>query len=243
MLDTNPRPETSLLAKALATQKLDFSRPSGPQIFDALRNAIVWGAIEPGHRLSETEIGSLFGASRTPVREAIGRLKELGLVDVRPNRGTFATRMNAQRIREAQFVREAIELQVVTRLAETGLSASHHAALEANLGAQQTAIASGDQKAFVALDDQFHQLLSGATGYLQAGVLLEQEKLHMDRLRRLSSHREPGEIAVLIAQHERIFRSIITGDAAQARSIMTDHLRRILATLDHFASKQAGYFQ
>ncbi len=245
MLDQQPQPSSSSssLAEILAHRDLDFSRPSGPQIFDALRKAVIWGAIEPGQRLSEVEIGNLFGASRTPVREAIARLKNLGLVEVRPNRGTFATKMDAHRIREAQFLREAIELAVVSRLTETGLSTRHQTDLAANLAGQRAASLSADQQAFLALDDQFHHLLCTATGFDRTGVVLEQEKLHMDRLRRLSSYRDPGEISLLVTQHEQIFQSIQSGDGNGARSVMTTHLRRILTTLQRFANEQAGYFR
>lgn len=245
MLDHLPRSSGhgASLAEVLTRSDLDFSRPSGPQIFDVLRKAVIWGVIEPGRQLSEVEIGNLFGASRTPVREAIARLKSLGLVEVRPNRGTFVTKMDAQRIRQAQFLREAIELAVVSRLVETGLLEDHQAALSANLADQRTASAAADQQAFLALDDAFHHLLCAATGYAQTSIVLEQEKLHMDRLRRLSSYKDPGEIGLLVTQHERIYQSVVSGDGLQARSAMTQHLRRILTTLDHFASQQAGFFE
>ena len=245
MLDHLPKSsdQNISLAAALKQSELDFSRPSGPQIFDVLRKAVIWGIIEPGRQLSEIEIGNLFGASRTPVREAIARLKNLGLIEVRPNRGTFVAKMDAQRIRQAQFLREAIELAVVSRLVETGLPDDHVAALSTNLADQRSASAAADQQAFLVLDDAFHHLLCAATGYAQTSVVLEQEKLHMDRLRRLSSYKDPDELGLLVTQHERIFQSILSGDGLQARTAMTHHLRRILTTLDHFANEQAGYFE
>ena len=91
-------------------------------VHEALQRAIVSGELAPGTALSEVELATRFGVSRTPVREAIGRLTEDGLVVVLPQVGTFVGRIRLQDVTDGQFVRETLEAEAVRLAAEQGTS-------------------------------------------------------------------------------------------------------------------------
>ena len=125
---------------------------TGDQVYAALRAAIVSAELEPGRRLSENELADLLGVSRTPVREALARLRDERLVAIVPQLGTFVTLISPAAVEDAAFVREALECAAIRRATERivdgGLSD-----LQANLAAQERAEEQGDTDAFDALDD------------------------------------------------------------------------------------------
>src|SRR3954463_12377640 len=103
--------------------------PSG-SIYSQLRHEIVMLHLRPGARLSENELAARFGTSRAPVREALIRLVEDGLIEVRPQRGSFVSRISLKAVERARFVREALEAAIVRRGAEQGISHAWHSELE-----------------------------------------------------------------------------------------------------------------
>src|SRR6478609_3261334 len=89
-------------------ERLDFNRPVVDQIYSALKSAILSRELFPGQAVSENEIGQSFNSSRTPVREALSRLRDDGLIVTLPSRGTYVSRLSDKNIRSAQFIREAL---------------------------------------------------------------------------------------------------------------------------------------
>src|ERR687894_38551 len=82
-----------------------------------MRDAIVRVDLAPGQRLSENELAGQLGVSRTPVREALARLRDERLVAVVPQLGTFVTRISTGAVGDAQFVREALECAAIREAA------------------------------------------------------------------------------------------------------------------------------
>lgn len=97
---------------------LDFTISTAPQVYNWLRESILNGSFQPGARLSETEIATLIGVSRQPVREAFIRLTADGLAKVRPQRGTFISQISLSAVLSAQLIREAVEADLVQRVAQ-----------------------------------------------------------------------------------------------------------------------------
>ncbi|HCD85383.1 MAG TPA: GntR family transcriptional regulator, partial [Agrobacterium sp.] len=105
------------MRKGLTTERptpemepLDLNRPAVDQIYAALKGAILARQLAPGQAVSENDIGQLFNSSRTPVREALSRLRDDGLIVTLPSRGTYVSKLSEQQIRSAQFIREALEV-------------------------------------------------------------------------------------------------------------------------------------
>ena len=85
-------------------------------IYETLRDEIMFLQLAPGEGISETETGKRFQVSRTPVREVFKRLEQDGLVEVRPQRGTFVTRIDLAALSDMLFEREALEIAVLREL-------------------------------------------------------------------------------------------------------------------------------
>src|SRR5436305_1999373 len=83
------------------------------EVYARLRDAIVAAELEPGRRLSENELAAWLGVSRTPVREALVRLRDDRLVEIVPQLGTYVSRIGVQAVADAQFIREALECAAI----------------------------------------------------------------------------------------------------------------------------------
>ena len=220
---------------------IDPAEPPVEQILAALRRAILSLELAPGTRISESAIAAAVGASRTPVRAALARLGEEGLIATRPSRGNYVTLISASGVREAHFIREALECAIVSRLAEDGLPPEANLRLEGNLAAARRAISDDDPLRFGELDDEFHHLLAETTGHARLVRALVREKALLTRLRRLS-RAEGGYMQDLLDEHAGILDAIRRADADTARERLQHHVRRVLSTLDGLQRRNGDYF-
>ena len=193
-------------------------------IYGQIRRDIVLLQLRPGTRLSENELALRFGTSRAPVREALIRLAAEGLIEVLPQRGSFVTRISLSAMERAWFVREALEVAVVRRAAERGLSAEATEQVNAVITEQENARA--DPERFTMKDDAFHRLLADDIGIGQIWAVLEREKAQLDRIRFLSLP-AATPVDTLIAQHRAIVVAIARRDANAAEAAMRTHLSEI----------------
>ncbi len=194
-------------------------------IYGVLRREIVTLRLRPGERLSENELAARFGTSRAPVREALIRLVEDGLIEVRPQRGSFVSRLSLRAMERARFVREALEVAIVRRAAEQGIDEAAHARLLATIASQEAA--GTDPDLFTERDDLFHCGLAEAAGLVSVWEVIEREKSQFDRLRYLSlPARTPVE--VLIDQHREILAATLSRKPAAAEKAVRTHMSEVL---------------
>ncbi|MFK8033178.1 MAG: GntR family transcriptional regulator [Hyphomicrobiales bacterium] len=220
---------------------IDPSRPAGAQIFEALKVSILKMDLEPGAFISESDIGTKFGASRTPVREAFMQLREAGLVTTQPSRGNFVTKLNREKILEARYLREALEVANVGKLCRDGLSMEFRQKLSDNLIHQSEAIKRQNNLDFQRLDDEFHLTMALATGYERAASVLKREKMLLDRLRVLSLNRET-HMKNLLWEHQVLLTALIAKDAAKATHTTRKHLSSVMNTLSNLRETHEEYF-
>jgi DNA-binding GntR family transcriptional regulator len=206
-----------------------------------LRRAIVDLELSPGTRLSEQEIADRLGVSRQPVREALIALAKTGLVEVLPQRGTSVVKISVQKMKEARFVREAIETAVVRR-ACAGFDRGARERIDDLLAAQQRAAERGDHDTFQHYDQMFHATLADGAGCPLAWQAIADIKAHMDRVCKLTL---PGTAAMLplIDQHRAIVRAIDAGDADRAERSMRHHLTEILRALPRVEAEHPELFE
>lgn len=213
-----------------------------------IRKDIVLLRMPPGQRLSENTLAARFGTSRTPVRAALIRLIDEGLIDVLPQRGTFVSRISLAAVRRARFVRRALEIAIVRRAAEVGLPASARAAIadavrrqeaasrEAHGGAEQATA-----ELFTQADDDFHRAFAEGIGLADVWAVVEREKSQFDRIRFLSLS-QATPMPVLIAQHRAIFAAVAAGDPAEAEAAIGTHMDEVLKVASGLASSHPDLF-
>jgi len=199
--------------------------------------------LQPGQLISETALAQQFGVSRTPVREALIQLSNIGFVEVLPQRGTYVTKLSMAKIFEAQFIREALEVAVVSNLAgfEEELRNQVVGECEKIVNEQKEASADDDSLAFQNLDDKFHQSLAIFTHHLRTAELIEAEKAHMDRVRNLSLHMS-GQYKRVLNQHAAIIKAIKSGSPDKAATAMSVHLQDVFTVLELIPKEHPEYF-
>ncbi len=219
--------------------ELDQLKAVSPQLRLVLRSRIIRNDLPPMSRLSEPELAKEYGVSRQPVREAFITLMNEGLVEVRPQRGTYVKRIDYEAVLNARFVREAVEADIVRKLAVRGDSD-----LVKELRSQivlQKNVPEGVPDKFMELDERFHQTLAQAAGFRKAWDYLEGIKAQMDRVRFITFEEFP--ISKLIDQHEQIVDFIEQKTVSRAEDAMRVHLREILNSLPRIQELYPDYFE
>jgi len=220
--------------------RLDHSAAVRPQIYRLLRDRIIRGDLEPGTKISESAIALEYLVSRQPVREAFIRLVEMGLLEVRPQRGTFVRRIVTSAVMDARFVREAIEADIIKAVLENQDNTALVAELQRQI-IEQERVAESDPDAFMTLDDLFHHTLADAAGKSYAWAVVENIKMQMDRVRHISVR--CFSRTHVVEQHRAIVEGIAAGDAVAAEQAMRIHLRGILKDLPGIVQSKADFFE
>ena len=220
---------------------LNPTQPVNQQIYRILRHDIVQCLIAPGTSLSEKEISVRFNVSRQPVREAFIKLAENGLIQIRPQRGSYVTKISMQQVRNGCFVREAIERAVVRRAAQM-ITQEQNYLLEQNLHQQKMAIEHQQQSAFFALDDAFHQSLARIADCQLAWDTVENIKSAIDRVRYMSlDHVSPAEM--LLRQHQDIFDALTSHNEEAVDAAMHRHLHEISESILLIRKENSDWFE
>jgi DNA-binding GntR family transcriptional regulator len=228
-----------MLGTAPQTAAIAPGAPVGMQLYRLLRERVLSADLAPGARLSESEIAASYAVSRQPVREAFIKLAEEGLLEIRPQRGTYVRRISVPAVLSARFVREAIEADIV-RLVAARPDPATLAALDDLLARQRDTLNDPDAERFIALDDAFHSRLAEAAGQAGAWSLLDGLKTQMTRVRHLGARRFPRE--KLVRQHAAVVQAIRARDPGAAEAAMRTHLREILNDLPAIADAQPAFF-
>ncbi|MEP9376418.1 GntR family transcriptional regulator [Aquabacter sp. CN5-332] len=211
--------------------------PSVEAIQAEIRQDIIVLRLMPGARMSENELARRFGTSRTPVREALFRLVDEGLIEVLPQRGTFITRISLRAVKKARFVREAMEVAIVRHATEHGLSPARLRTLDEVIAEQEAS--RDDPERFTTADDAFHRTLADG---IEAGSIwdvVEREKAQFDRLRFLSLP-NVTPVDTLITQHKAMLAAVRAGDVARSETATREHLSEVLKVADALAATHPG---
>jgi DNA-binding GntR family transcriptional regulator len=206
--------------------------PTMRSIYALLRGDIVTLRLRPGARLSENELALRFGTSRAPVREALIRLVEDGLIDVRPQRGSFVSRISLKAMERARFVREALEVAIIRRAAERGIPEATRAQAEAAIEGQRRS--RDDHEGFTRLDDLFHRSFAEGTSLVGVWAIIEREKAQFDRIRFLSLP-AVTPVDVLIEQHRAILNAVLDRQPDAAEQAIRSHMSEVLRITDGLA--------
>jgi DNA-binding GntR family transcriptional regulator len=220
-------------------RRLDRSRHVAPQVLDRLRERIVSLDLPPGIVLSRAELAAAFGVSQTPVRDALMRLEEEGLVDVYPQHKTVVSRIDLAQARQAHFLRRAIELEVARTLA-TQADAALVKRLRATIARQRAALSAGDYAEFVAGDQAFHRQMYEAADVPGLWEDVRRRSGHIDRLRRLHLPAK-GKGDAIVRDHARIVEAIGKGDPEAAQKRVREHLSGTLAQADAICARHPDY--
>jgi GntR family transcriptional regulator, rspAB operon transcriptional repressor len=210
-------------------------------VYDELRTSIVALKLQPGAQIDKAEICGRLGVSRQPVSEALARLAEERLVTVEPQKGTYVTRIRMSDVKEAAFVREALEVATVRSVARDMDDATLDR-LKLYVEYQSAAAAARDIEEFYALDVRFHATIFGRLAYRRVAEVVESARSQTERIRRLLLPK-PHHTANTIVEHEAILDGLSARDPERAAQAMHRHLSNVLNELHKFAGERPDLFE
>ena len=205
------------------------------RVYGLLRRRIRELALPPGAPLRKEEIALELGVSRAPVSEAIARLADEGLVEVFPQHGSFVAPIRAVDVREALFIRTALETEAMRRLAPVA-SPVLLAELDDNLAGQAEALAEGDLARLYDLDETLHAAIFAATQTPRALRLLDSARAPVDRMRRLALP-GLGRPQDTLEEHRRLVAALRAGDPEYAAAAMRVHLAEVARSIERELAK------
>jgi DNA-binding GntR family transcriptional regulator len=183
--------------------------------YQALCDAIVAGTLAPGETLHDGELCDWLGLSRTPVRGALAKLEDVGLIETAPQRFTRVTLLEPDGANTLFPVLAALHA-LATELAVAEIDRAGLERLRHENDLHIRALESGDRAASYLSDDRFHRVMVDTSGNAEIGHLLDGLEPRVRRLELLSPGPLPGRRS--LAQHEAIIARAATGDAARAAS-------------------------
>lgn len=220
--------------------EIGVRRSIGNVVHERLRDAILNVQLLPNAVLSENELAGTLQVSRTPIREAIQKLASEGLVLVVPQVGTFVARMDLARIREAMFMREAVECAAMARLPRK-LPQQAIERLERIVGAHLAAARNSDLANTLGSDEAFHRYLLELAGV--PGVwryVLEAREIH--RRVRVLAQSQFDSAPRSAAQHAAIVAELAAGRPAKGANLLREHIRMNLLFAEDMARTYPSYF-
>lgn len=235
----------STLSEALAKASDELAGPvqlgsAAARVYSQLRERIISLDLRPDTVLSRAGLAKEFGVSQSPVREAIQKLEQEGLVVSYPQSKTLVTKIDVSQARDTQFLRLSVELEVAKALAKKQdpdllLPSSRIFRMQKIAGEDR------DISEFSALDRLFHLSLFQAAGVASLWHLVASRSGHIDRLRRLNLP-DPGKMSAVLRSHKRILDAIGAGDLEAVEKHLREHLSGTLASLPAIMESHPEYF-
>lgn len=206
------------------------------RIRNALTDAISSGELAPGTTLDEQQLADRYGASRTPVREALRQLATSGMVEVRPRRGVIVRHVTAEEVMDMFETMAEIEA-VCVRLATYRITPLERSRLLRIHEASEAAVEAGDVDAYDALNREFHEAIYRAAhnDFLADQAIAVRTRLNAFRRMQL---RQDRRLVTSRAEHDAVMRAIAEGDGDEAARRMRAHMLNAASALDSYIAHQ-----
>ena len=197
--------------------------------YEMLRNAIVSGELEPGEVIRDAELAREVGLSRTPVREALARLTDEGLVEAKPHSWTRVTPLVLREVQDALVVVRAMH-ELAVRLAVPVMGGRQHQLMRTANVRFAAALDRGDVQAALEADDALHVVPIDAVGNRVIATTIERQLPLIRRLERLRFGSLLGRRS--IAWHDQLIDACEERDVESAVAITTRIWSALLANLE-----------
>jgi DNA-binding GntR family transcriptional regulator len=198
--------------------------PTSSRIADQLREAVMSGALPQGSQVGEVPLAEQLGVSRGPVREAMQRLVQEGLLRSVPHRGIFVAELTDSDVRDIYDARLAVEsaaMLMIMRRPDLGKVARR---LDSAVARMAAAVDRGDGAALSRGDLAFHELLVALSGSVRlqrmASTLLVETRMCLAAL--TDTYVAPTR---LVEEHAEIVAAIRSGDNLRALTVLDEHMR------------------
>lgn len=197
--------------------------------------------LEPGMDVSVQKLSERYGVSRTPVREAVVRLQQSGLVEIYPQRKTVVSKIDLQRVHEEWFIRNSLESAVVDEFIHK-CSELVTDTMQELIKKQKKYMDKEHFREFYSKDNRFHQLIFETAGEKLSWLTIEEVASHYNRIRLLHG-KMVGVEASGIENHEKMVEAARKRDVDMMRSIMLEHSNHHLDQVKLMSKQYPQFFQ
>lgn len=213
---------------------LDRRSSASEQVYMVLREAIVRAKLLPGESISENAVCRQFNVSRTPVRAAIQRLAEDGLVSVFPQLGSFVSQIDIASIQDSHFVRRSLEICLLREVVPRWTPAMS-AEMRSVVTAQERSVLEGNIDAFHDHDENFHQMFASFAQRPGVWATIHAAKAKLTRFIRFSGN--AARFAAVLQEHLAILDALDANDGPGAEAALVAHLDKIFVLFDAHAAE------
>lgn len=192
-------------------------------VYAVLKDEILSLRIKPRSQLHVVKLSERLGLSRAPIREALLRLENQGLVEVHPRIGFFVSDVTESDMAELFEIREWLETKAAKKMAEQ-LSEADTVFFNRLISETERAVTKNDESRFLECEENFHDYIIRRCGNRHLLSVMEgiNDLIHRERLLSVKSREN---IELTLVEHKRIVNAICKKDPEEAASMMSDHIR------------------
>lgn len=222
--------------------KAEGGGSAADKVYEDLRSRILEFDLPPDSTLSRNDLARAYGVSQTPVREALQRLEEDGLIRIFPQSKTVVARIDEAQLNETHFLRVAIETEVVRRVALQGDMVVVKRARSYVRMQQALLNDPGQMPLFDELDRGFHAVLFEAVGMLSLHHMLVRRLGHLARCQRLELPRK-GKMSEIVHGHMAVIEGLASGNPDLAAAAMRGHIGATIRRVAMLRTEYPDYFE
>jgi DNA-binding GntR family transcriptional regulator len=204
--------------KAVSTNRESLN----DRVYESIRDAIILGELAPGSLHSVYELAKILEVSRTPVREALVRLADQGMVRIERNRGARILQTSAHDLEEIYSIRLMLEVPATFRATQL-ITAGEVRRLRQALDALRDVTDITNPREHLEQDAQFHRVIMRASGNRRLADYIDSLR-DLQMIRGASTAGKSRELAEIYRDHELIFERVESRDAKGAALAMRDHI-------------------
>lgn len=205
-------------------------------VFDVLEEEIISGALVKGQIVTENELSARLEVSRTPIRGALRRLAEEGLVEIAPNRRVTVIGISTDDLIDAYRIRIRLE-GLSSALATERMTDEEKKKLSDFVELSEYYLSKKDTENLKLLDTQFHSMIYRASGNRMLCRILSEIHRNITRYRKMSLA-VPGRLESSVEEHREILNAILRGDSVEADRLTSCHIERALNNIANTLDKE-----
>ena len=199
------------------------------KVFTVLEEQILSGRLKSGEALTELSLSEKLGVSRTPVRGALHKLADEGLVELLPNRGARVIGVGERELVDIYKIRMRLEGLAAGIAAERMTDADKERLRDA-VELSEFYITKNDAEHLKELDTEFHSIIYNSTGNRLLGKMLTGLHKSIKTYRKMSLS-DKGRLKKSVLEHREILEAILKGDSAEADRLTTEHISLALENI------------
>lgn len=215
-------------------------------IYQTLQDEILSMRLLPGQMVGEIDTAKRFEVSRTPVRDALKKLSQDGLLEIIPQKGSFVTKINLKGIIDLVYIREKVELAVLNeisgKLSEDSILKLKLSMSEQREIAEACDVSMDAARKFIEADNEFHSILFAAAGKQSIWKIVSGLGPDYNRVRILINRNNNEVIKILCENHFEIFSCLLRQDNVRLFEIYSNHIYKGLSSIDEIYEKNSEYF-